>query len=167
MRKNKGTKISKASRNYFLNLITILPFLLLILSGLVILRYHGGEAYETKSFGIDGNIWITTHRILALVVIPLIITHLWLHAYWIKKLFSLKQKNRGKNNDMNIALFVVFILTALTALVSWIVFSGKPAADLLREVHNKLGFALIFFFVIHLANHFKWLVNMTKKLLKK
>jgi thiosulfate reductase cytochrome b subunit len=167
MRKTGKNKISKSSRNYYLNLITIIPFLLLLISGIVVLRYHTGEAYETITLGLNGQKWLTVHRIFALIVIPLIVVHLWLHGYWVKRLFSYKQKSKGKNNDMNIALFVVFILTALTALISWIVFSGKPAADLLREVHNKLGFALIFFFIIHLANYFKWLVNKTKKLLKK
>jgi thiosulfate reductase cytochrome b subunit len=165
MEKNGGNRFSKAFRNYYLNLVTIVPFLLLILSGLVILRYHGGEAYETETIGISGHNWLKTHQILALIVVPLIIIHLWLHSYWIVRLFSFKQKSKAKNNDMTIALFAVFILTVLTALLSWLVFDGKPIADLLREVHNKLGFALIFFFVIHLVNYFKWLVNMTKKLL--
>ena len=156
-------KISKATRNYILNLTTLIPFLLLLISGIVILRYHGGESYETVTLGINGHTWLWGHRILALIVIPLIVIHLWFHGYWIKKLFSFKQKNKGKNNDMNLVLFVVFILTALTALISWIIFSGKPAAELLREVHNKLGFALIFFFIVHLVNYFKWLLKMTRK----
>ena len=164
MKKDGGNKISKASRNYYLNVITILPFLILILSGLIILRYHGGESYEVATIGISGHIWLTIHRILALIVIPLIILHIWLHGYWIKKLFSLKQKNKGKNNDMNIALFVAFLLTMLTALLSWLIFEEKPIADLLRELHNKLGFALIFFFIVHLVNYFRWLMNMSQKI---
>lgn len=165
--KTGKNKISKASRNYYLNLITIGPFLLSMFSGLIILRYHGGEAYETETMGINGHMWLQAHRIIALIVIPLITVHLWLHGYWIKRLFNFKQKGKGKNNDMNIALLVVFIFCVITALISWFIFSGKPAAELLREIHNKLGFALIFFFIIHLVNYFNWLVNMTKKLLSR
>jgi hypothetical protein len=156
-------KISKATRNYILNIVTLVPFFMLLISGIVILRYHGGEPYETMSLGMNGHTWLRAHRILALVVIPLIVIHLWFHGYWIKKLFSFKNKNKGKNNDMNLILFVVFVLTVLTALISWFLFSGKPAAELLREVHNKLGFALIFFFIVHLVNYFRWLLKMTKK----
>lgn len=160
-------RISKATRNYYLNIFTLLPFLLLVFSGLVVLRYHGGQPYEKDTIGLNGYTWLWVHRILGLVVIPLIMVHLWMHAHWVKKLFNFKQKKHGKNHDMNVALFVVFTLTAFTALISWFIFPGKSAADLLREVHNKLGLALIFFFVLHLANYFKWLLYMTRKLFNK
>ena len=162
MLKKQEIQFSKANRNYFLNMATLLPFVLLLASGILVLRYHGGMDYNKLTLGLNGNQWLKAHQLLALVVIPLVMLHLWLHGYWLKKLFRLK-KASGKNHDMNLALFIVFVLTVLTALISWLVFDGKPAADLLREIHNKLGLALLFFFAIHLINYFKWLANMTRK----
>ncbi len=157
----RKTKTSKATRNYYLDLFTLVPFLFLLISGLVVLRYHGGTDHVVETIGLNGDIWLLVHKVCAVTVLPLIVTHLWLHAYWVKNIFSKKKKS--KNNDMNISLFVVFSLCVLTAFLAWLVFSGKPVADLLREVHNKLGFALIFFFIVHLKNYFKWLLTMTKK----
>ena len=64
---------------------------------------------------------------------------------------------------MNFTLFLIFLMTALTALLAWFVFAGQPLAEILREVHNKLGLLLIFFFALHLSAYFKWFVNMTRK----
>ena len=122
--------------------------------------------YNAETLSFNGYQWLKVHQIIALVVIPLILVHLWIHGHWVKNLVRLKKGN-GKNYDMNLTLFIVFVLTALTALLSWVVFDGKPVADLLREVHNKLGLALLFFFVVHLINYFKWLVTMTKKAINK
>lgn len=161
MAKKNKNKLSKATRNYYLNLLSLFPFLMIIITGLVALRYHGGADYNLTTAGLNGHNWLLTHRTVALILIVLISIHLWLHKHWFRSFFN--KKKQSKNHDMNISLFVVFILCVLTALLSWFIFNGKPAADLLREVHNKLGFALIFFFIVHLVNYFKWLITMTKK----
>ncbi len=162
MSKKEKQKVSKATRNYYLNLLSLAPILLLIVSGLVVLRYHGGTGYEIRTMVLDGHTWLLFHKIMATMVIPLIGMHLWFHRYWIKRIFT--SKTKGKNHDMNLVLFAVFMLCVLTALISWLLFNGKPEADLLREVHNKFGFAFIFFFIVHLLNHSKWLLTMTRKL---
>lgn len=157
------TTPDKASRNYYIDLLAFTPFILLLISGIAVLRYHGGVDYTIKTLGLDGNTWLTLHRITSLVVIPLVSIHLWFHRKWIKKIFKIKKKGKGKNHDMNLILLVVFILCVLTGLGAWFIFSGKEEADLLREVHNKFGLILIFFFLLHMFTYFKWLVKMTKK----
>lgn len=162
MTKDK-TVSNKASRNYYLDLVSFFPFVFLLTSGIIVLRYHGGMEYDVKTWGIDGTIWLTIHRFSSLFVIPLISVHLWFHRKWIQKIFKIKKKGKGKNHDINLIFLSVFILCALTGLGAWLVFSGQEAADLLREVHNKFGLILIFFFLIHMINNFKWLIKMTRK----
>ncbi len=167
MPKNNAKKMSKASRNYYFNILTLFPFLLLLFSGIIVLRYHGGTDYNISTLSLSGHQWLKLHQVVALVVIPLIGLHLWLHKYWLKALFSFKKKNKSKNNDLNIGLLLIFFSCVVTALLAWVIVKDEKLADLLREVHNKLGLALIFFFIIHLANYYKWLVKMTRKKLGK
>jgi|GEM_PF-1594152 len=154
-------RLSKASRNYILNLISILPFIFLLISGLIVLRYHSGTEYEDLSLGINGYLWLKLHRIIALVVVPLIIIHLWLHKHWLKRLVTLKTK--GKFGGTNMTLFFIFLFCVITALLAWLVFEDTKLGEALREVHSKLGLLLIVFFVVHLTNYFRWLKDMTFK----
>jgi hypothetical protein len=158
-------RLSKASRNYIFNLISILPFLFLLISGLIVLRYHSGTEYDDLSFGIDGYLWLKIHRITALVVVPLIIIHLWLHKHWLKRLITLKTK--GKFGGTNMTLFFIFLFCVITALLAWLVFEDTKLGEALREVHSKLGLLLIVFFVVHLTNYFRWLKDMTLKFFRK
>ncbi len=154
-------KLSKASQNYFINLISFLPFLFLLVSGLIVLRYHSGTDYEQLSLGINGHLWLKVHRITALVVVPLIVVHLWMHKHWLKSLVTLKTK--GKFGGTNMTLFFLFLFCLLTALLAWLVFEDTKLGEALREVHSKLGLLLIVFFVAHISNYYKWLLNMTRK----
>lgn len=159
------SKIPKSSRNYVYDIFSFFPFVFLLFTGIVVLRYHGGYPYVLETFGIDGYQWLWIHRITALAIIPIILVHLLLHLHWLKMLLKLSLK--GKNSGMNLTLFIIFLLSAITALLAWFVFGVSPVAEILREVHNKLGLLLIFFFVIHLSNYFKWFLHMTRKILGK
>lgn len=152
---------SKASRNYIFNLITFFPFVFLLFTGIIVLRYHSGFDYEFNTIGLNGHQWLKVHQVTALIVIPLIVTHLLMHMHWLKQLLTFKMK--GKNSGMNLTLLIIFLMCALTALLAWFVFDGTKLAEALREVHTKLGLLLIIFFLIHLSNYFKWIKNMTLK----
>lgn len=159
------SKMTKSRRNYLYNTFSFFPFVFLLFTGIVVLRYHGGYAYVLETFGIDGYQWLWIHRISALAIIPIILVHLILHLHWLKMLVKLRFY--GKNSGMNLTLLVVFLLSAITALLAWFVFKDSPVAEILREVHNKLGLLLIFFFILHLSNYFKWFITMTGKVLGK
>jgi len=161
MNKPVNKQMTKASRNYFFNLFSFLPFIFLLFTGIIVLRYHTGTEKVVVTMGIDGNAWVKIHQIIALIVIPLIFIHLLMHTHWLKQLLTFKMT--GKNSGMTLTLFIVFLLCAITALLAWFVFDGTKMAEALREVHNKLGLLLIVFFAIHLYNYFRWLLNMTRK----
>lgn len=94
-------KLSKATRNYYLNILTLLPFLILLISGPILLRYHGGMDYEISTARLNGHNWLLVHRIVGSILIPLIDIHLWHHKYWFRTFFN--KKKRVKNHDMNIS----------------------------------------------------------------
>ncbi|WP_167618085.1 hypothetical protein [Maribellus sediminis] len=158
-------KTSKATRNYVFNLISFLPFLFLLTTGIIVLRYHSGFDKELPTFGFNGDQWLIVHQVTALVIIPMIFTHLLMHMHWVKQLFTFKLK--GTNSGMNLTQLIVFLMCALTALLAWWVFDGTKLAEALREVHSKLGLLLIIFWGIHLYNYSRWLLNMTRKQLGK
>ena len=60
---------------------------------------------------------------------------------------------------MTLTLFIIFLMCVITGFLAWFVFEGKSMEEVLREVHNKLGLLLIFFFVFHISNHMKWLAS--------
>lgn len=162
---NQKKKLSKASRNYIFNLISVLPFLFLLITGLIVLKYHGGAEYEETTIGVNGFAWLKTHRIIALIVIPLMIIHLWLHKHWLKRLVTLNTK--GKFGGTNMILFFIFMFCILTAFFAWFVFKDSKIGDAVRELHSKLGLMLIVFWIIHMTNYFRWLKDMTKKTFSK
>ncbi|WP_340114073.1 hypothetical protein [Maribellus mangrovi] len=157
-------KISKATRNYVFNLFSFLPFLFLLSTGIIVLRYHSGFDEKLPTLRLNGHQWLTIHQITALVIIPIIITHLMMHINWLKQLFTFKLK--GNNSGMNLTQLIVFLMCALTALLAWWTFDGTKLAEVLREVHSKLGLLLIVFWGIHLYNYSRWLLNMTRKKLR-
>lgn len=158
-------KVSKATRNYYVDIISLIPFLLMIGTGIIMLIYHTGKAYCTKTLSIDGNTWLIIHEFFSVLSFILVVIHLIIHIDWLKNIFLKKSSNKYKG--INITLLIVFSLTALTALSSWLIVSNTEVSEGLRGAHNKLGLLLIIFFSIHITNYFKWLVKMTNQVFGK
>ena len=159
----KSSGSIKAIRNYYVDIVLLLPFILSLVTGLVLLIYHTGKPFEEETLNIVGDSWLIIHKVLSIVTFSMVVIHLFLHFNWLKKLFALKLKNKHKG--INIALFILFLLTVLTSALSWLIVNDIETATLLRGIHNKLGLLLIVFLVIHLKNYFNWLIVMTKRVL--
>ncbi len=154
-------KNTKAARNYYVDIVSFVPFLLSILSGIVMLIYHISGNSDYKIIGFGREKWLLAHQILSLIALPFIFLHLSLHSFWLKKLFSLQLKSNHKGK--NITLFIVFILCVTTSLLSWLVFKDSVIGNLLRGLHNKLGVIMTLFFILHISAYSKWLINMSRK----
>lgn len=157
--------ISKSRRNYYVDMVVLLLFLILLSTGIIMLSYHAGKPYSEFILNKDGNFWLNTHIVNAMITFVMISIHLSLHLNWFKKLFSGKQKN--KYWIRNLILIIIFLSTTLTSIFPWLVLGESNTASMLLGIHNKLGLLLIAFFVIHLLSYSRWLINMTKKVLKK
>lgn len=159
----KRAKRSTSIRNYYVDIATLLPFLMLLFTGVIMLVYHTGKPYEEAIFNKDGNFWLNTHIAFAVISFLMIIVHLSLHLNWFKKLFSGKLKN--KYWIRNLILVILFISTMLTSVFPWLILDESESTTLLLGLHNKIGLLLIIFFAIHLFSYFNWLTIMTNKVL--
>jgi len=153
--------ISKTKTRFYIYAIALLPFILLITTGVIMLKYHTGAPVESIIIGLDGHSWMTFHKIISVISMLLILLHLFVKTDWVKNLFLFKLKSKFK--AANIILFVVFFLCSLTALCAWLIFGGTATAQLLVGIHNKLGLLLILLFVIHIWNYRKVIISQFKK----
>lgn len=141
--------------------IALLPFILLLGTGVILLKYHTGTPPELTVMGCDAYFWFAFHKLTSVISILLISLHLFVKTDWVKNLFLFKLKGGFKTS--NIILFLVFIFCSLTALCSWLIFEGAEISGLLKGIHNKLGLLLIVMFVVHLWNYRKIIISQLKK----
>ncbi len=152
---------SQANRNYLVELLAFIPFTAMIASGLLMLVYHIRENESLSWLGLNKSNWLLIHKIASCLALSMVIWHLKQHTYWIKNLVTLKLKSKFKN--VNTALFILFALTVITALFSWLVFPETLISNGLKGIHSKVGFATIILFFFHIKNYFFWLKKMTLK----
>lgn len=158
MKLNNFYKQSKANQNY---LVELIAFLLMIITGLIMLIYHITENDFLLILGIPKNSWLLSHKISSCIALSFVIIHLVQHVDWIKKLFTFKLKNKFKR--LNTALFIVFLLTVFTAIFSWLIFPDTNISNGLKGIHSKLGFLCVILFFFHIKNYFTWIKRMTLK----
>lgn len=157
----KKNKLSKSKRNYYIDVAALLPFIMLIITGLIMLAYHTEKPYTELILSKDGGFWLNTHIVFAVITFVIIIIHLSLHINWLSKLVSGKLKNKYWVG--NLILLILFLLTTIASALPWLFLDESTISTFLLGVHNKLGLLLIAFFLIHLFRYFNWLVTMTKK----
>jgi len=142
------------------------------ISGLLIqLKYHighnSGLESENPFLGIGYNAWTNIHK-TSIIIFSLFITfHLFKHLEWHKTIIirTLAQRNRSK-----LILVIVFILTAITGYISWII-NLSGGLDIARksfiEIHDKIAILLIVLLTLHLTNRLKWYFSTLDKLKNK
>lgn len=160
MMKNQNRHV-RSRRNYYVDIASLLPFLVLLITGLIMLGYHAGKPLSDTTLGRNGDFWLNTHIVFAVLALVMVSVHLSLHLNWFKKLFSSNRRN--KYWLRNLLLFVLFLTTTVTSVLPWLVIRDPVGSGMFLGIHNKLGLILIVFFAIHLITYFKWLYNMTIK----
>ncbi|HRY97734.1 MAG TPA: DUF4405 domain-containing protein [Bacteroidales bacterium] len=144
------------------DLIALVPFLFLLITGVIMLIYHSGTPREETTLFLNGEQWLWLHHLFTLIALPLVLLHLYLH--WKVLLRNFMPGRKASNKPLNISLFLLLLSTASTGILSWLILSNTGAANLARQVHNKFGMALIVFYAIHLALHYSWLIRMSRSL---
>lgn len=154
---------NKAFQNYLVDITALVPFTLLLASGVIMLIYHSGISGEQRIMMMNKEAWLLFHRYVSLIALPLVMLHMYFHWNIIMKLFR-PAKGKASNRSLNLSLFGLFITTSLTAIISWFFVNDDEGRKLLVDIHNKLGMALIVFYGVHLALHLGWIIRMTRKL---
>jgi hypothetical protein len=158
---------TKTAINYWVNVSSLLPFILLIITGLILqANYHfSHKPEEYEVFSMNKKYWLLLHKIFALISTPIIFFHLALHFRWIKNLFMNKISSKGnKIVRTTKVLLILYFLTFITSMVSWLFLEDPHAKRMIIELHDKIALIIIIYFTIHIIQHFKWLVKNTQKI---
>lgn len=180
--KQKSEKTSKRIfYNFIINNLLIISGLMIIFSGLALqLGFHMGGSderhnitHETQSqsnqyeqlreidtnkivCGLNYSDWSAVHKAVIVFFTSLMIYHTYVHWKWYKGVIT---KHLIHKNKQVIILSTLFLLAAVTGFVPWIIdLSGSASIFrmLIIEIHDKLTFVLIVFFVLHFIKRVKW-----------
>jgi 2-oxoglutarate ferredoxin oxidoreductase subunit delta len=166
MNNGKGISISIKNRIY-LNLLNLVFFLIVAFTGSVIqTQYHMHglpEAYSVMGFGKAE--WALLHKASAVVFFAGLVVHCLVN--WGFVATSTKRIFNGKISPLLSHSYVLFLISApacLTAMASWILFGGEERARFaLVETHDKLGWLLVIFGLIHLISRSGRMINIFRK----
>ena len=165
---NSGSGISISVRSRFcLNLCNLVFFLIVTFAGSVIqIQYHMHGLPEAYSLmGFDKTGWVLLHKVTAIVFLAGLVVHCL--ANWGFVATSTRRIFGGKAKPFLVHsywLFLISVPTCLTAMASWILFAGEERARFaLVETHDKLGWLLVIFGIIHLISRCGRMVSVFRK----
>jgi|GEM_PF-4760156 len=164
----------KKTTNYFIDLTIMILSVLISISGLALIAYHGHRDNPDFLFMNFNKVeWLLIHKIVSVAVAIGIIIHIMMHSGWLKN--SLKGmaflKSEYKNKSL-FYLFALFFVSAVTGFVPWIFAGflpdgGREFRHAIMEFHDKVSLILIILFLIHFIKKIKWFFNTTCELVSK
>jgi hypothetical protein len=165
---NSGTGISISVRNrLYLNLCNLVFFLIVAFTGSVIqIQYHMHGLPEGYSvMGFDKTGWTLLHKASAVVLFAGLVFHCLVNWGFVatvtRRIFGGKSKPFSSHSYW---LFLISVPACLTAMASWILFGREEQARLaLVETHDKLGWLLIIFGLLHLIKRSGRMVSACRK----
>lgn len=164
---NTATHVPRTARiNFYVNLTALAPFLITAFTGIIIqLYYHMHHLPNaTPVLGLGRYAWVILHKASAVVSLACIVHHCAHHWSFIVTVTKKKLYRKKFSSAMvSYYLFVLFVPTALTALVSWIFLHGH-ARFMLVELHDKLALLLAVAFTAHLATRAGWMIRTYRAL---
>ncbi len=166
MNGGKGISISVMNRLY-LNLCNLVFFLIVTFTGSVIqIRYHIHglpEAYPVMGFDKTG--WVLLHKASAMVFFAGLVAHCLVN--WGFVATGTRRVLGGKLGPFSwhsYWLFLISVPACLTAMVSWVLFGGEERVRYaLVETHDKLGWLLVIFGLIHIIKRSARMVGAFRK----
>lgn len=144
-------KMSATKRNLWIDLLIVVSFLL---------------ATQPQLTGM------TIHEWLSLTLAAGLLTHLLLHWRWvyetIRRFFSRLARQARLNLLLNLALLIAFTLIIFTGLMiseEVLPFIGLRGVHggVWQRLHTTVSDLSIWLVGLHLALHWKWIVNATQK----
>jgi NAD-dependent dihydropyrimidine dehydrogenase PreA subunit len=188
--KQKTEKLRKRTfNNFIINNLLLIFGLAIIFSGLALqlgfhMGSHGGHQsgshemqFESMQYeqlreidtskivcGLNYSDWSTTHKYVIIIFSFLMIYHTYVHWKWYKGVIT---KHLIHKNKQVIIFSILFLLVAVTGLIPWfidILGSTSILRMLFIEIHDKITFVLIVYFVLHFIKRAKWFSKTYVKL---
>ncbi len=161
--------ISKSIKtNFCVNLLNIIPFLFLIISGSILqIEFH---LLKLPNDYLIANLnradWLVLHKISATISFMGVIIHCILH--WNVIIINssiLFVKKTIKRIPLSYYLFLVAIPTTFTAMFSWVFIHSKSNnRTIFIEIHDKIALIVIILSIIHILSRLKWMLNIIKRI---
>lgn len=176
-------------RNFFINNLLVFIGFLMIFTGLTLqLAYHTGGPvgrhaenntspaqtiqYEqmrkidaSKTYiGFTYTQWSMMHKWAIVAFTLLMVYHVYAHWKWYTGVI---RKQLIRKHFQVIMLSVIFILVAVTGLLSWVIDLRGGSGSLrliLIEIHDKLAIILAIYMVLHVIGRMKWFSQAYNKL---
>jgi hypothetical protein len=167
MNGGKGISVS-ARKRLNLNLCNLVFFPIVAFTGSVIqIEYHMHGLPETHSvMGFDKSGWVLLHKASAVVFFAGLVVHCLVNWRFVStsttRILGGKPKAFSSHSYW---LFLVSFPACLTAMASWILFGGEDRARFaLVETHDKLGWLLVIFGLIHIISRSGRMTSTHRKL---
>lgn len=162
-------KLSGSTKtNFYLNLLNVVPFLILISSGILLqLEYHmHHQPDEHLIAGLNRSGWLLLHRITAALSLVGITAHCILHRKFIAATTRRILDRRSMANvHTSYYLLILCIPTVITGMASWIALNGNTHARLmLVEIHDKLALLMVAFSLVHIVSRAGWMLKTYQRL---
>lgn len=182
----KSNQKSKTLNRFIINNLLLLAGLITVVSGLVLqIEFHMGDhhrdnlsfhtesmAYEQtreidpnkEAWGFSYSDWSTIHKTVIVIFLVLMLYHFCIHWKWYKGVFA---KQIFRKNQQVIVLTLLFLIVAITGIIPWIIDLSGGTVDsrtLFIEIHDKITFVLIVYFILHIIKRTKWYSSTFKKL---
>jgi len=155
-----------SARNYWLDLILFITFLLTSFTGLLLWLLM--QPQTTLAFsGHYKNFWLTSHICCGMVSVAGTFIHVISHKEWLKALrgrsiSSLPLKLKA-NRILDRILWISFLAASSFAILG-LVFPGGYRASSQSRLHVAFGMFLLVGIIVHLVFHRKWIVSTIKRL---
>lgn len=187
----KPTVSKQTQKNWWIDATLFISAIIATLSGIYFLflpigGYQGGRnpAYNIQIL-FTRHTWDDLHTWGGVVMISAAIIHLVIHWAWVT---SMARRTWGEltgkcgclnargrwNLILNVVVAISFILTAISGVYFLFFPGGGQTADpmiLLSRltwdlIHTWAGIALISAGILHFAIHWRWVTNVTKKMVR-
>ncbi len=159
---NKVTRLKKSTVFFYLDAIIFFPFVIMAFSGLLIQHsYHLEHLADTVSvLGLNRSGWLLLHKITAVMSMAGLSIHVSLHMNWLKAVL-LKKLYKKPNRTIKITLWLLFLttVTALTGFYAWLIAPTVHVRHDYIEIHDKIGIILSILFILHIINHWRWIIH--------
>jgi len=191
MIKKKSSLTPKLRQNWWVDAILALGTIVAIVSSLYFLAFPIGGYQGGRNFYYDFSLifsrqtWDIIHTWSGVAMIMAALIHILIHWGWItgtiKRTWQVilkKRKGFGKRLSYNIILDVVIGLSFLICAISGVYFlyfvESGPVSNVILfnkitwdRIHTWSGVLMTITAILHIALHWNWIINITRKMFSK
>jgi hypothetical protein len=160
--------MNRTEHNFRLNVMIFVSLLVTTMTGLLlwlVIPHKMGFVFS----GVSRSVWVAAHICSGLLGLAGIVMHIVLHWNWLKalrgrSLGEMPEKLRA-NRIVDRVIWFTFIATNVFGATAWALHLGddRYVVSVPDRLHVACGVAWAILTVVHLALHWKWIVNTARR----